>query len=38
MIHLTNVSLACWAKMTELPFMGKGERAYGLLDLIHKDV
>ena len=24
--------------MTEFPFMGKGEHAYGLLDLIHSDV
>ena len=24
--------------MTKLPFMGKGERANGLLDLIHEDV
>ena len=24
--------------MTELPFMGKGEHAYGPLDLIHSDV
>ena len=24
--------------MTEFPFMGKGEHAYGGLDLIHSDV
>ena len=24
--------------MTKLPFMGKGEHAYGPLDLIHSDV
>ena len=24
--------------MTELPFIGKGEHAYGLLDLMHSDV
>ena len=38
MNHLTYVSHACWEKMTKLPFVGKGERANGLLDLIHMDV
>ena len=38
MNHLTIVNLACYAKMTKLPFKGKGDRADGLLDLIHTDV
>ena len=37
-IHLKNVNLSCWAKMIELPFIRKGECAYGLLDLIHEDI
>ena len=37
-IHLTYVNLACWAKMTTLPFIEKGEHANGLLDLMHRDV
>ena len=36
--HLTSVNLGCSAKMIKLPFMGKGEHAYGSLDLIHFDV
>ena len=36
--HLTHVNLACWEKMTEFPFKGKGEHAFGPLDLIHSDV
>ena len=36
--HLTHVNLACWAKMIDFPIMGKGEHAYGPLDLIHFDV
>ena len=36
--HFTSVNLACYVKMTEFPFMGKGEQAYGPLDLIHFDV
>ena len=32
------MNLACQAKITKLPFIGKGERANGLLDLIHMDV
>ena len=38
MNHLPIVNLACSAKTTKLPFMGKGEHAYGPLDLIHSDV
>ena len=37
-IHLTNVNPTCKAKMTKLPFVKKGERDNGLLDLIHMDV
>ena len=36
--HLTQVNIACWAMMSEFPFMGKGEHAYGPLDLLHFDV
>ena len=35
MNHLTYVSCACWVKMIKFPFVGKGERANGFLDLIH---
>ena len=35
---LTQVNIACWAIMSEFPFMGKGEHAYGPLDLLHFDV
>ena len=38
MNHLTTVNLACQAKMTGLPFMGKGELDCGSLNPIHFDV
>ena len=37
-LQLANMNLSCYVKMTELPFMGRGEHAYGTLDLIHSDV